>query len=309
MYQKTEQEIMKNWEGDINHPIVSICCGTYNHEKYIIDAIESFLMQETNFPFEIIIRDDCSTDQTTTIVQKYADHYPNIIKPIFEKENQYSKGVMHWSVSFKQAIGKYIALCEGDDYWLSKDKLFKQYNYMNCNENIQLSFHNAIVANEHKEKLKDTNSNYLYGEIFTTKDIINNWFISTQTIMFKNNLEEDYITNFFGVINGDWTIQLICSLLGEVHFIGNLNSVYRKNPNSLSNQIGKDKVYRAMKLITLFDKFDTYSDYKFHKEIEEKKKFFLNELILFERRKDSHFCYYLSNPREFIHKLIRKIIK
>ena len=92
MAQRTEQEIMQHWKMD-DKPLVSISCITYNHENYIAEAIESFLMQETDFPFEVLIHDDCSTDNTAAIIREYEKKYPNIIKPIYQEENQYSKGI------------------------------------------------------------------------------------------------------------------------------------------------------------------------------------------------------------------------
>ena len=136
---RTEQEIMRNWSAGVT-PVASICCTTYNHEKYINEAIDSFLMQETNFPFEIIIRDDCSTDKTAAIIKIYSEKYPNIIKPILETENQYSKGVRPMPVVFKKAAGKYLALCEGDDYWTDPEKLQKQVDFLENNPEYVITY-------------------------------------------------------------------------------------------------------------------------------------------------------------------------
>lgn len=100
-----------------NSPLVSICCTTYNHENFIREAIKGFLIQKTNFPVEIIIHDDASTDGTAIIVKEYADKHPELIIPIFQKENQYSKGVKPFlNYLIPKARGKYIDVCEGDDY-------------------------------------------------------------------------------------------------------------------------------------------------------------------------------------------------
>lgn len=108
MIKKTENEIMGNWE---KMPVVSIKCLTYNHEKYIADALDSFLMQKTNFPFEIVIHDDASKDRTSDIILEYQRAFPHIVKPIYEKENQYSKGsgIMNRIIDEK-ITGKYVAL-------------------------------------------------------------------------------------------------------------------------------------------------------------------------------------------------------
>lgn len=113
-------------------PLVSICCITYNHAPYIRQCLEGFLMQKTSFPFEIIINDDCSTDGTTDIIREYERKYPDFIKPIYHIDNQYQKGVrgMFATFCFPKAQGKYIALCEGDDYWIDPLKLQKQVDYL-----------------------------------------------------------------------------------------------------------------------------------------------------------------------------------
>lgn len=110
---------------------VSIICNVYNHEKYIRDALEGFVMQKTNFPFEILVHDDASTDKTADIIREYEAKYPELIKPIYQTENQYSKrnGTIR-RIQGERVRGKYIALCEGDDYWIDPLKLQKQYDFM-----------------------------------------------------------------------------------------------------------------------------------------------------------------------------------
>ena len=121
-------------------PLVSISCITYNHAPYIRQCLDGFIMQKTNFAYEILIHDDASTDSTSDIIREYENKYPDIIKPIYETENQYQKGVpigsAVWNVP--RAQGKYIALCEGDDYWTDPYKLQKQVDYMEQHPEIDL---------------------------------------------------------------------------------------------------------------------------------------------------------------------------
>lgn len=102
--------------------MVSINCITYNQEEYIAKAIDSFLMQKTDFKYEILIHDDASTDNTANIIREYQEKYPDIIKPIYQKENQYSQGIkrVDYKFNYSRANGKYIAICEGDDYWTDR---------------------------------------------------------------------------------------------------------------------------------------------------------------------------------------------
>ncbi len=127
-----------------NTPLVSICCITYNHVAYIRQCIDGFIMQKTDFPFEIIIHDDCSTDGTVDIIREYQEKYPDLIKPIFQKENQYSQGVKSILATFvyPKCSGKYIALCEGDDYWIDENKLQMQVDFLEKNPEYGMCYTN-----------------------------------------------------------------------------------------------------------------------------------------------------------------------
>lgn len=133
-------------------PLVAINCITYNHEPYLRDALEGFVMQETDFPFVAIVHDDASTDGTTAILREYAARYPDIILPIYETENQYSKrdgSVGRIMQAARNATGaKYVAMCEGDDYWTDPQKLQKQIDFLESHLDYTMCFHNAM---EHKE--------------------------------------------------------------------------------------------------------------------------------------------------------------
>lgn len=153
-----------------NKIIVSVCCLAYNHESYIRKCLEGFLIQKTDFPFEILIHDDASTDGTEEIIREYEAKYPNIIKPLYEKENQWQKGRRGSAIfNFPRARGKYIALCEGDDYWTDPYKLQKQVDFLEANEdyglvhtdfdiyNVQTNFYtkNAIAMQKPKKKWQE----------------------------------------------------------------------------------------------------------------------------------------------------------
>lgn len=122
--------------------LVSISCITYNHAPYIRECLDGFMMQQTNFPFEVLIHDDASTDGTTEIIKEYEAKYPNIIKPLYEEENQWVKGRRGSAVfNFPRAQGKYIALCEGDDYWTDPLKLQKQVDFLESHPDYVMCTH------------------------------------------------------------------------------------------------------------------------------------------------------------------------
>lgn len=125
-------------------PKVSIVCITYNHGDYIGKAIEGFLMQKTNFPYEILIHDDASTDNTAEVIKSYEVRFPDIIKPIYQTENQYSKGIkIIPTYLFPKAKGEYVAICEGDDFWTDENKLQIQVDYMDKHKDCSITFHHA----------------------------------------------------------------------------------------------------------------------------------------------------------------------
>ena len=156
-----------------NLPLVSICCITFNHEKYIGQTLEGFLMQKTYFPFEILIHDDASTDATANIIREYEAKYPNIIKPIYQTENQFSKGIrsMYGVFNFPRATGKYIAMCEGDDYWIDENKLQSQADFLEQNEDYglihsDLDEYNTVTQKLKKAIWKQGEQNKFQGDIY-----------------------------------------------------------------------------------------------------------------------------------------------
>lgn len=137
----------QKWDKSIE-PVVSIGCITYNHENYIKNAIEGFLIQKITFPVEIIIHDDASTDNTSNIIREYEQKYPNLFINIYQNENQYSKGntPIFGNFIYPKARGKYIAFCEGDDFWTDPLKLQKQVNFLEANPDYSLTSHEAYYT-------------------------------------------------------------------------------------------------------------------------------------------------------------------
>jgi glycosyltransferase involved in cell wall biosynthesis len=125
-------------------PLLTIVCPTFNQAGFITQTLDSFLAQKTNFPFEILINDDCSTDGTTQIVERYVARYPGIIRPFYHAENQYSQGILCTPSIFKHARGKYIAFCEGDDYWTDPHKLQIQVDFLESHPDYVLTYHDAM---------------------------------------------------------------------------------------------------------------------------------------------------------------------
>ena len=135
-------------------PLVSIKCFVYNHEPYLRQCLDGFVMQKTNFKFEAIVHDDASTDGSAAIIREYAEKYSDIIKPILETENQYSKkdGSLQ-NIIDAQVLGKYIAICEGDDYWIDPNKLQMQVDFLEANPDYGMCYTRTSVFNQNKQKI------------------------------------------------------------------------------------------------------------------------------------------------------------
>lgn len=260
-------------------PKVSICCITYNHEKYIRDAIEGFLLQKTTFPIEVIIHDDASTDGTANIVKEYADKYPRLIVPILQSENQWSKGVRPSpTYVWPRARGKYIALCEGDDYWTDPLKLQKQMDFLEEHQDCSLCFHAVkFVYANNPEK------NYIRRPKRIPKDfkfemkhiILQNSFIHTSSIMFLGEHIKELPKWLKNAPIGDLPLILLLASKGRMGFINQVMSIYRiGTPNSWSLRICQDRqkqINHHFASLTMFDSFDEWTQKKYHYLIMRKK--------------------------------------
>lgn len=220
-------------------PLVSICSITYNHAPYIRQCLDGFLMQQTTFPIEIIINDDCSTDGTTEIVKEYAEKYPDLIRPIFHEENQYQKGVkgMFATFVFPKARGKYIAMCEGDDYWTDPLKLQKQVDFLEANPEYGLVHTRAKVFTRKKEEF--SKDGHTIGSPFKNFDelLVSNK-IATLTTCFRNDLCRLYLDEVHLYPKwrmGDYPLWLFIASKSSVYFMQDITSVYRELENSASH--------------------------------------------------------------------------
>jgi glycosyltransferase involved in cell wall biosynthesis len=225
---RSERDIINSWKIKSKNPIVSICCSVYNHEKYIEDAIKSFLMQKTNFKYEVLIHDDASTDKTAEIIKRYELVYPNIIKPFYAKENEYLKGFRRGS-RIKRAKGKYIAICEGDDYWTDINKLQKQFDYMQKHPECSLCTHAVQRVNPEKTKKICEDRPYKESRVCKTQDIIlgGGEFFGTSSLFYRKRLIKSPPQWYYDFPVGDYALQIYLALKGTVYYIDDFMSCYR----------------------------------------------------------------------------------
>ncbi len=217
-------------------PLVTIRCITYNHEPYIRECLDGFVMQKTNFRFEVIVHDDASTDGTTDIIREYAEKYPDIIKPIYQKENQYSKfgfgGIS--KILNENTRGKYVAFCEGDDYWTDPYKVQKQVDILDNHPDYGCVYTKYITV--------DTNSNICYsersqihmarshsGDIFA--DLLLGNFPQTLTILYRANLINSIFNNCENKF--DYSRFLSLAIQSKFYYLDEQTGAYRINPKGM----------------------------------------------------------------------------
>lgn len=223
----------------MNKPLVSICSITYNHAPYIRECLDGLLRQRTSFSFEIIINDDCSTDGTTEIIKEYERKYPDIIHPIFHKDNQYQKGErgIFQRFVFPKAQGQYIALCEGDDYWTDSLKLQKQVDFLEQNPEYGMIYSKAKFF--YQKTLEFSNSDW-GGPSTEFRDLIlYPYCIPTASIVLRKNLIDSF--NNHWELNkkkwkmSDYPLSLFCALNSKIHFIPKSTTIYRVLESSASH--------------------------------------------------------------------------
>ena len=230
-----------------NIPLLSIICTSYNHEKYIKECLDGFLIQQTNFLFEIIVHDDASTDDTAKIIREYELKYPHLFNNIYQIENHFTKpDVNIWlDIVFPLARGKYIAICEGDDYWTDPLKLQKQFDFLEANLDFGLVYTDSLAyyqrTNELNvlEKPKNKQDSFFKDLIFGSSNIY------TLTVCFRREYLKGYVSEISpyskGWLLGDLPLWLFIATKTKAHYIDEATTVYRVLEESASNTQNLDK--------------------------------------------------------------------
>lgn len=256
---------------------VSIVCTTYNQRKYIRKALDSFMMQKTDFPFEILVHDDCSTDGTTEILREYEKRYPTLIRALYEEENQYSKyglGCMK-SICYPKAWGKYIAPCEGDDYFTDEKKLQIQYDYMESHPEISMCACQGIVVSPDGEEIVGAIRPAQEDGILTPQETIlgGGMFLATNSLFFRKELFM-YEMEYEKVISFDYTMQIKGAMCGGIYYFDRPMAAYRRNAEgSWSVDVAKFPEHRKAHIdreIAMLRELDQETEWQYHDAIEQR---------------------------------------
>lgn len=216
-------------------PLVSIRCTVYNHEPFLRQCLDGFVMQRTTFPFEAIVHDDASTDGSAAIIREYAEKYPGIIKPIFETENQYSKHDGSLNRIMNEAMHpdtKYVAICEGDDYWIDPLKLQKQVDFLEMNPSYSMVY--TKYKEDHNGTIKNGSWPLLEGNCIKPY-LLREGFIPTASVMYRSNFKFDYDYRKMNFPLGDAPLWIQLMHDSPIKLLPDVTTTYRILDESASH--------------------------------------------------------------------------
>ena len=248
---------------------VSIICNTYNHEKYIGDALQGFVCQNTTFDYEVLVHDDCSTDRTAEIIREYEEKYPELIKPIYQKENQYSKKVaITRDIQLPRAKGRYIAICEGDDYWVDSNKLQMQYDALEKRKDCDMCAHAAEevdgISGEHIKWIKPAADECILPLEAVIKG--GGAYLATASLFYRKEIDTNP-REFRRIYSLDYTLQVAGAIRGGIYYISKPMSIYRSmTPTSWTRQMRKNsklKIAHKRKVRSVLKLLNRETEYKY----------------------------------------------
>ena len=286
--------------GNDNQIMVTIRCLAYNHAPYIRQCLEGFVMQKTNFRFEAIVHDDASTDGTAAIIKEYADKYTDFIKPIFETENQYSKhdGTIG-RIMRENTHGKYVAICEGDDYWIDPLKLQKQVDFLEGHPDYSMSHTSIVYYLQTQHRYVKSNDIEVNSEAIKSFSpvliLLNKYRIQTVSVLyrdddFKNSTQRTdplLASGYFPM--GDTPSWYALSLMGKIHFLPEVTCVYRKNEASVT---GTRDLKKKLRFILYSSELRLY--------LSQRDSFSINIIDTFKKKYAMNLMAYQAIDRSFM---------
>lgn len=273
---------------------VSVFCTVYNHEKYLRKCLDGFVMQKTNFEFEVLVNDDKSTDSSAEIIREYCEKYPDIFVPVFQAENQFSKGVQICDeILFPMARGKYIAICEGDDYWCDENKLQLQYDYMESDKDCVMCLHNTIFHHLNCRLLDRPVNNWKKLHIMSGDEVFSDYKVHTSSYFVRKEYwkKPDYGKKCF---SGDFVRLTHIYTKGKIAVLPGVMSVYNYGVfGSATFLYARDSEMRKkgfLDLIKYLEKLNTETEGKFANDIDKQILLQRFQLYAFEREDILRSC-------------------
>lgn len=271
------------------NPEISIICNTYNHEKYIAQALDGFLMQKVNVPFEILVHDDASPDGTAEIIRTYAQKHPDVVLPILQTENQASQGkAITPTFQLPRTRGKYVAFCEGDDYWSDPDKLQLQYDFMERHPEYSICCHAYSMVDKDGKLIEERYDLDADGVVPIEKLIGNQLLVPHfATLFVRRECLNGYGAEFLNKHCSDMILRLYCQAQKPIYYLNRNMSCYRRfTENSWTVKVGQDreKFLAVLKDNAAFlERYDEYTEGRYTEAIKNELMHRRFEIALLER--------------------------
>lgn len=261
----------------MNEIAVSVYCLVYNHEKYLRQCLDGFIMQKTNFKFEVIVHDDASTDGSADIIREYEQKYPEIIKPIYQTVNQYSQGIpIAKTYILPRMRGKYVAVCEGDDYWCDENKLQLQFDAMEANPDCHFCVHKVQHILGNGQLLDKYNPSFMLEEgSLTSRQFMSLYGITypfqTSSYFMRRDDRKAYCDNPPDFVTaadvGDEPTMLYLAIKGNTYYIDKVMSCYREcsvsSWNISQKKSSEKRVKHCDSMIAMWGLFNRYTNYEY----------------------------------------------
>ncbi len=258
--------------------MVSVCCLAYDQAEFIRDALDGFVKQKTSFAYEVLIHDDASDDGTAEIIREYAERYPRLIKPVFQTENQFTKGLTNISgtFNFPRARGRYIAMCEGDDHWTDENKLQKQVDILEAHPDCSLVFHSARVDVRGRALTERMMRPYRHSRRVEPEEIIAKTSgYPTASLMFRTDMVRELPRFYTEAPISDIPLQLLAAARGWAYYIDEPMCVYRLGTArswtadmKRGDQAEKQRVY-FQQMKQMYRGYDRATEGRFHDTVKE----------------------------------------
>jgi glycosyltransferase involved in cell wall biosynthesis len=245
---------------------VTVLMTTYNHERYIAQAVESVLMQQTQFPFRLVILEDCSTDRTREILLDFQSRYPERIQLLLAETNQCSN--RPFAKAFESAEGRYLAFLDGDDYWTSPHKLQKQVDFLDAHPECSFCFHNASRIHEDGSMPPSNRNSDDQSPFSSIEDLWDACFIAAPSPMYRKGLFDRLPNWYYDAISGDWSLYLIHAEYGKIGYINEVLAVYRVHSKGLWS--GLSELQQQEQVISFYKQMDANFQYRYHSLIQTK---------------------------------------
>ncbi len=286
---------------DKNQIKVSVSLVTFNHEKFIAQAIESVLLQEVNFSYEIIIGEDFSSDKTREIVVDYQKQYPDKIRLILPEENLGCYGQKIFVQTLQACRGEYIAILDGDDYWNSPYKLQQQVDFLDNHPECAICFHDVTTIFEDRDELSQRYNNFEPQRFSDVENILKSNFIPTCSTLYRRGLFAEFPEWYCDTVCGDWVLHVLNARHGKIGYINKSLGVYRVHSNGLFSSMRKiQQLKEAIKCYKLLNEYLNFEyNYIIQSEIIYR---YLTCFAIYQQERN------LAKQKQYANKLIRTLV-